>query len=104
MRDTVLGAARTGRRSFRIGLAAVLFLSTATTSASFFTPALAQEFSFSQVVVEGNRQVDASTIVGLAGIKRGQAVSMAGLNDAYQGLQRSGLFETVEIDRRVTVW
>jgi outer membrane protein insertion porin family len=98
MRDTVLGAARTGRRSFRIGLAAVLFLSTATTSASFFTPALAQEFSFSQVVVEGNRQVDASTIVGLAGIKRGQAVSMAGLNDAYQGLQRSGLFETVEID------
>lgn len=98
MRDTVLSKVQTGRRSLRVGLVAALFLSTATTSVTFFTPALAQEFSFNQVVVEGNRLVDARTVIGFTGIKRGEAVSTARLNDAYQGLVRSGLFETVEIE------
>lgn len=97
MRDTVLNRTRTGRGSLGLGLVAALFLSTATTSVTIFTPASAQEFSFGQVAVEGNDLVDAPTIIGLTGIRRGEAVSAARLNDAYQSLVKSGLFETVEI-------
>ncbi|MCU0816587.1 MAG: outer membrane protein assembly factor BamA [Cypionkella sp.] len=76
---------------------AALFLSTATASSGFFTQAFAQDFSFSQVTVEGNQSVDAGAIVGLARINRSGALSMAELNDVYQNLMRSGLFESVEI-------
>ena len=78
-------------------LLTAFFLSTATVSVPFFTPAIAQEYSFNQVVIEGNSLVDAPTILGFAGIKRGQVLSVAQLNDAYQGIVRSGLFESVEI-------
>lgn len=78
-------------------LLTAFFLSTATVSAPIFTPAFAQEYSFNQVVIEGNNLVDAPTILGFAGIKRGQVLSVAQLNDAYQGIVRSGLFEEVEI-------
>ncbi len=74
-----------------------VFLSSASLSGPFLTQATAQEFSFSQVVVAGNQNVDVPTILGLAGIGRGQAVSAAGLNDAYQRIVNSGLFETVEL-------
>lgn len=60
-------------------------------------PALAQSFSFSNVVVEGSERVDAATILSYAGIARGQAVSAGALNDAYQRLMGSGLFETVDL-------
>lgn len=74
-----------------------LFLSTTIASTAFFTPAVAQEYSFSQVSVEGNSLVDVPTILGLARIKRGAAMSTGALNDAYQNLVKSGLFETVEL-------
>jgi outer membrane protein insertion porin family len=48
-------------------------------------------------VIEGNQLVDNATILGFAGIRRGEVLTQGGLNDAYQGLVRSGLFETVEI-------
>ena len=99
MQDTAVGATMITRvgRPRRTTLLAALFLSTATVSGAFLNPALAQEYSFSQVVVEGNVAVDVPTILGFAGIKRGQVLSTAQVNDAYQGLVRSGLFETVEI-------
>lgn len=78
-------------------LLTTLFLSVATASVGFFAPLSAQEYSFNQVVIEGNVLVDNATILGFAGIKRGQVLTAGGLNDAYQGLVRSGLFETVEI-------
>ncbi len=78
-------------------LLTALFLSTATASGAIFTPVLAQDYSFSAITVEGNSTVDAPTIIGLARIKRGAALTAAQLNDAYQNLIRSGLFETVEI-------
>uniref|UniRef100_UPI002F9496A2 outer membrane protein assembly factor BamA n=1 Tax=Pseudotabrizicola sp. L79 TaxID=3118402 RepID=UPI002F9496A2 len=62
-----------------------------------FTPVVAQDYSFSAITIEGNSTVDAATIIGLARIKRGAALTTAQLNDAYQNLVRSGLFETVEI-------
>ncbi|MDG1280254.1 MAG: outer membrane protein assembly factor BamA [Pseudorhodobacter sp.] len=59
--------------------------------------AFAQSYSFSAVRVEGNDRVDAATILSYAGIARGQAVSEGALNDAFQRISNTGLFETVEI-------
>jgi outer membrane protein insertion porin family len=59
--------------------------------------AVAQNFSFNRVVVEGNERVGQSAILSQAGIARGQTVTAGQLNDAFQKLQNSGLFESVEI-------
>lgn len=66
-------------------------------STPFFTPAFAQDYSFSNVVIEGNDRVDAATILSYAGIGKGQALTTGQLNDAYQRIVNSGLFETVEL-------
>jgi len=79
----------------RVGL--VFFLSVSTACLTLSAPAVAQTYSFSNVRIEGNDRVDAGTILSFAGIGRGQAVSAAQLNDAYQRVSNSGLFETVEI-------
>ncbi|MDO9638769.1 MAG: outer membrane protein assembly factor BamA [Pseudotabrizicola sp.] len=99
MHDTAGAAQRVahGKAGVRKRILTALFLSTATASAAIFAPASAQQYAFNQVVIEGNQRVDNATILGFAGIRRGQALSQGGLNDAYQGLVRSGLFETVEI-------
>ena len=78
-------------------LATAVFLGAATVSTGFLSPAIAQVFSFSNVTIEGNDRVDAATILSFAGISRGQDVSAAALNDAYQRIVNSGLFETVEM-------
>ena len=76
----------------------VVFLSVATASAPFLTPAMAQSYTFSNVEIVGNQRVDAATILTFAGIGRGESISAGGLNDATQRLVNSGLFETVELD------
>lgn len=81
----------------RSAVVAILLGSTGI-SGSFFTSAQAQSYSFSSVTIEGNQRVDAATILGFAGINRGQGVSAGELNDAYQRIVNSGLFETVAID------
>jgi outer membrane protein insertion porin family len=78
-------------------LATVVFIGAATASQPFLQPAFAQVFSFSNVEIEGNDRVDAATILNYAGIKRGEEVSAAALNDAYQRILNSNLFETVEL-------
>jgi outer membrane protein insertion porin family len=78
-------------------LATAVFFGAATVSQPFLTPAYAQVFSFSNVTIEGNERVDAATILNYAGISRGEEVSAGGLNDAYQRILNSGLFETVEL-------
>lgn len=59
--------------------------------------AFAQSYSFSSVAIEGNERVDPATILSYAKISRGQTISAAALNDAYQRLVQSSLFETVEM-------
>jgi outer membrane protein insertion porin family len=78
-------------------LATAVFVTVATASAPFLTPAFAQSFSFSNVVIEGNTRVDPATILSYAGISRGEEVSAAALNDAFQRIANSGLFESVEL-------
>ncbi len=78
-------------------LATVVFIGAATASQPFLQPAFAQVFSFSNVEIQGNERVDAATILSFAGINRGEEVSAAALNDAYQRILNSNLFETVEL-------
>lgn len=59
--------------------------------------AQAQSFSFSSVKIEGNDRIEPATIVKLAGISRGKPISAAALNDAYQHIMASGLFESAEL-------
>ena len=61
-------------------------------------PAEAQNYRFNSVTIEGNQRVDGATILSYAGIARGETVSAAELNDAYQRILGSGLFETVAIE------
>ncbi len=95
MRVTFRGKHRLSARA-RLAATAV-FLGAAGASAPFLTPAIAQVFAFTQVQIEGNERVDDATILSYAGIARGQEISAGGLNDAFQRISRSGLFETVEL-------
>lgn len=63
----------------------------------FLTQAVAQSYSFSNVVVEGNERIEPATILKYAGIAKGAAVTAGALNDAYQRIVQAGLFETVEL-------
>ncbi len=57
----------------------------------------AQSFQFNNVRVEGNQRIQTSTIVAYTGLEQGSAVSAGELNDAYQRILDSGVFETVEL-------
>ena len=60
----------------------------------------AQEYQFTSIQVEGNQRIQTSTIVDYTGIERGKTVTAAQLNDAYQRILDSGVFETVELTPR----
>ena len=63
-------------------------------------PVSAQTFAFDQVVVEGNERIDDASVASFANIPRGQAVSGAELNAAFQNVLGSGLFEDVQFEPR----
>ncbi|MEI4233513.1 outer membrane protein assembly factor BamA [Roseovarius sp. D22-M7] len=60
--------------------------------------AVAQTYRFDAVTIEGNQRIEAGTILSYAGIARGETVNAGQLNDAYQSILDSGLFEEVEIE------
>lgn len=66
-------------------------------------PAQAQTYSFNRVEIEGTQRIEAATILSYLGIVQGQAVSAAQLNDGYQRLVGSGLFEDVKVIPRGNV-
>jgi len=76
------------------------FLTIATLFAGFCTQAEAQNFQFNAVQVEGNQRIETGTIVSYTGIARGQSLTAGQLNDAYQKVVDTGLFEVVEFDPR----
>ncbi|MFC2967614.1 outer membrane protein assembly factor BamA [Acidimangrovimonas pyrenivorans] len=59
--------------------------------------AQAQDYRFTAVRVEGNQRIEPGTILSYAGIKRGATISGADLNDAYQRIAQSGLFQQVDL-------
>jgi outer membrane protein insertion porin family len=85
------------RRVMPKGILLSFFFAVSTACLVLPDAASAQSFQFSTVTVEGNDRVDASTVVSFAGIARGQALTAGDLNDAFQRVTNSGLFETVEL-------
>ena len=90
------------RRNFNILCRAhlVFFLAIATLLGMFLTSAEAQNYRFTSVQVEGNQRIETGTIVSYTGIARGQSLTGGQLNEAYQKVVASGLFETVEFNPR----
>lgn len=83
---------------YRSGLKGLAFSLLITTS--WIAPApqvAAQQYQFNTVRIDGNQRIGDSAILSQAGIERGQAISAGELNDAYQRLSNSGLFESVSI-------
>lgn len=60
-------------------------------------PVSAQSFSISSVEINGNQRIEDATIRSYLNVQRGQPVTAAQLNDGFQRLQQSGLFETVDV-------
>lgn len=60
------------------------------------TSAFAQTFRFSDINVVGNNRVQDATVLAHAGLDVGESFSAAALNDAYQALVGTGLFESVD--------
>jgi outer membrane protein insertion porin family len=59
----------------------------------------AQAQSASSIVVQGNRRVDAETIRSYFGTNPGERLDAVKLNEAYQALLATGLFEDVRINQ-----
>lgn len=79
-------------------ISVVLFLAISIGYAAIPTAAQAQSYRFNSVNIEGNQRIEPATILTYAGIARGETVSAAGLNDAYQRILASGLFESVSME------
>ncbi len=62
--------------------------------------AQAQSYTINAFEVEGNRRIETSTIIARTGIEPGQTVTAGQLNDSFQRLLDSGVFETVELTPR----
>ena len=89
-----LGEAKRFAGILRVGLAALVVV----VLLGLPGQAKAQTYRFNSVNIEGNQRVDGATILNYAGIARGETVSAAELNEAYQRILGSGLFETVTIE------
>lgn len=88
------GSGRTAPAFWLRTIAILVFMAI---SGGLAAPAVAQDYSFSRIVVEGNQRIDPATVIKFAGISRGQTVSDAALNDAFQRVTASGLFSTVAL-------
>lgn len=83
--------------SFSKSAATAVFLGVSSLSMALPTAATAQGYAFSSVQIEGLKRIEASTVMSYLGFGRGEAVSDEALNDAYQRLNASRLFEKVQL-------
>ncbi|WP_297773435.1 outer membrane protein assembly factor BamA [uncultured Roseovarius sp.] len=90
LRRLFSAVAKTGAGNLLALLVAALLLASG-------QPADAQSYRFSSVAIEGNQRIEPGTILSYAGIARNETVSAGELNDAYQNILGSGLFEEVEV-------
>ncbi len=95
-----IGLRRPVQGTFKAVLQRVIFIVILTLGAGVIAApnvAVAQSYSFSSIQIEGLGRIEAATVLSYLGIERGKSVSAPALNDAYQRLVASGLFEKVEI-------
>ncbi|MCV2892150.1 outer membrane protein assembly factor BamA [Lentibacter sp. XHP0401] len=81
-------------------LKALLFAAFSVTFLWVASAVEAQNYRFGSVSIEGNKRIESGTILSYAGIARNETVSAGDLNEAYQRILASGLFESVEIEPR----
>lgn len=91
----------TGHRHRLRGIAlrgtVAIFLGMSAVSGAYAPPALAQSYAFSTVDIQGAQRIEPATILSYLGVSRGESISAGALNDGYQRLIGSGLFEKVEL-------
>ena len=97
--QTVTGAVAFAKSAVR-ALHVVVFLLLSGVLLGLPSAADAQEYRFNSFNVTGNQRIESTAILNYAGIKSGQTLSAGGLNDAYQRILSSGLFESVEMTPR----
>ena len=90
---TIVRAEFRDRSECRMWLISFIFLTLTVLLAS---PVHAQSFRFSSISVDGNVRVEYGTILARAGLKQNATYSAAEINDAYQNLSDTGLFESIE--------
>jgi len=78
------------------GAVALMTALAITVPAGFF-PSPAAALVFNDITIQGNNQVETATILNFLDLPQGRDVSPGQVNDALQRLQKSGLFETVEL-------
>ncbi|SDZ34920.1 Beta-barrel assembly machine subunit BamA [Jannaschia faecimaris] len=79
------------------GLRLSLMATTGVLVFSSVTSVAAQTYRFQTFEVQGNTRIETSSVLATLGVTPGQAIEAGQLNDGFQRLQASGLFETVEI-------
>lgn len=89
-----------GQASWAIALPHYFFVLFLTITSVLATQVSAQTFAFNSVSIDGNQRVEDGTILSLAGISRGEALTTGELNAAIQKIRASGLFETVNVETR----
>ncbi len=72
-------------------------LMAATSVIALATPVAAQNFSFSNVSVQGNQRIETATILTYLDFAQGETVSAGQLNDAAQRIRATGLFQEVNV-------
>lgn len=66
-------------------------------------PAAAQAATVSSIQVEGNRRIEASTIISYVTVVPGRSFGARDLNESLQSLFATGLFSDVSLERRASV-
>ncbi len=74
------------------GLLSVIFL-----ALTLAAPAHAQSYVFTSFDVQGNVGLDDAAVIGFSGLTTGTGYSASDVEAAYQRLQDTGLFETLEL-------
>ncbi len=95
-----IGQGRTRNYVASLAAASVFFLFCATVYVASAAVAQAQTYRFTSVEVEGNTRIEPGTVLSYAGIARGETITAGQLNDAYQRVLNSGLFQTVNFNPR----
>ena len=97
--QTVTWAAASAKSAVRM-LHVVVFLIVSGVLFALPSAADAQDYRFSSFNVTGNQRIESAAILNYAGIERGETITAGGLNEAYQRVLASGLFESVELTPR----
>ena len=77
-----------------------VFFAIAMTFAVIPQVSLAQTYKFSTIDIQGNKRIEDIAILTYAGIAKGETITAGQLNDAYQRIEDSGVFESIILEPR----